>query len=299
MELRQIQYFLAVAKLEHVTEAAHSLHVAQSAISRQIASLEEELGVKLFIREGRNIKITPIGEIFYQYAEAALREIDKAKQEIAEFLDPEKGLIRIGFPSSLAAFTLPMVISAFRDKHPHIDFQLRQGTYPFLINSVKKGEIDLAFVSPLPQDKNIQGQILFVENIVALLPIKHHLAKQKSIQLNELQTDSFVLFPTGYILRDIVVNSCDQMGFTPNISFEGEDMDAIKGLVATGLGVTLLPEVTLTDNVPRGTVKIPIHEPQITRNVGIIIPKNRKLPPSEQLFYDFVTEFFTILNQFT
>jgi LysR family transcriptional activator of glutamate synthase operon len=299
MELRQIQYFIEVAKRQHVTEAAHILHVAQSAISKQIANLEAELGVKLFFREGRNIRITPMGEIFFQYAQSAMRELEKAQQEMDEFLDPEKGTIRVGFPSSLAAHTLPTVISAFRDKYPDIGFQLRQGSYTFLIDAVIKGEVDLAFLGPIPtNEKNIQGEILFLEKIEALLPATHVLAHRSSIHLNELHHDSFVLFPDGFILRNIVVNACNQVGFTPKISFEGEDIDAIKGLVATGLGVTLLPEVTLNDNIPKGTVKVPIYEPHLTRNVGVIFPKNRSLPPSEQLFYHFVTEFFAILDQF-
>ncbi|MCH5584321.1 LysR family transcriptional regulator [Shimazuella sp. AN120528] len=299
MELRQIQYFIEVAEREHMTDAALALHVAQSAVSRQIANLEAELGVQLFIREGRNIRITPIGKIFLHHAKSAVRALANAKQEMDEFLDPEKGTIRIGFPSSLAAHTLPTVISAFRDQHPHIGFQLRQGSYLHLIDAVNKGEIDLAFLGPIPTDeKQIEGKILFLEKIVALLPMDHPMSNAASIHLDDLRNDSFVLFPTGFILRDIVINACTKVGFSPNISFEGEDIDAIKGLVATGLGVTLLPEVTLIDNVPRGTAKVPIHVPNLTRNVGIVIPKNRQLPPSEQLFYDFVTNFFSRLNEF-
>ncbi len=100
MELRQIQYFIEVAKREHFTEASHNLHVAQSALSRQIANLEEELGVSLFIREGRNVKLTAVGRIFLQHMEMAVSEIEKAKQKIDEFLDPERGTIRVGFTSS-------------------------------------------------------------------------------------------------------------------------------------------------------------------------------------------------------
>src|SRR4051794_8126592 len=107
MELRQIQYFIEVAKREHVTEAAVSLHVAQSAVSRQIVNLEAELGVDLFIREGRNVKLTPIGRTFLEHMEEAMKVIDNATREVQEYLDPERGVIRIGFPSSLAAYTLP------------------------------------------------------------------------------------------------------------------------------------------------------------------------------------------------
>ncbi|UOF88662.1 LysR family transcriptional regulator [Fodinisporobacter ferrooxydans] len=300
MELRQIKYFIEVAKREHVSEAADALHVAQSAVSRQIANLESELGIELFIREGRNVRLTAIGKVFLEHMETAMNEIEKAKQEIDEFLDPQKGMIRVGFPSSLASHTLPTVISAFRDKYPGIGFQLRQGSYRYLIESVIKGSIDLAFVGPVPtNEKDIKGHILFVERIVALLSSDHVLADRPSLRLSQLRDDSFVLFPPGFILRDIVVGACKQMGFEPKVSFEGEDIDAIKGLVATGLGITLLPEVTLIDSKPRTTVAIPVIDPNVTRTVGVIIPRYRELPPSEKLFYNFLKEFFAVLNQFS
>ncbi|MFM1651064.1 LysR family transcriptional regulator [Brevibacillus sp. B_LB10_24] len=299
MELRQIQYFIEVAEREHVTEASHVLHVAQSAVSRQIFNLEAELGVTLFIREGRNVRLTPVGKVFLEHMKQAMQVIEKAKLEIEEFLDPQRGTIRVGFPSSLAAYTLPTVISAFREKYPHVKFQLCQGSYRSLIDSVIKGGIDLALLGPVPkQEKQIKGETLFLENIVALLPTNHPLAGQSTLQLSQLREDSFVLFPEGFILREIVVNACRQLGFQPKVSFEGDDIDAIKGLVAAGLGITLLPEITLYDSIPRTTVKIPVTEPAVTRTVGVIIPSDRELPPTEKLFYEFLKEFFAVLSGF-
>lgn len=299
MELRQIQYFIEVAKREHVTEAANALHVAQSAVSRQIANLEAELGVQLLLREGRNVRLTPIGRIFQENAEKALLAIEKAQVEIKEFLDPERGTIRLGFPSSMASHILPRVISAFRAKYPHIGFHLRQGSSRQLIHDLLRGEVELAMVAPVPTDeKEFAGEVFFSEKLVALLPIGHELSDQPLLRLDQLRNQSFVLFPSGFVLNRLVVNACQQMGFTPEISFEGEDIDAIKGLVAAGLGVTLLPEITLQESIPRTTVKIPISEPELTRTVGIIIPKNRELPPSEKLFYQFLQDFFANLDRF-
>lgn len=299
MELRQIQYFIEVARREHVTEAAYALHVAQSAVSRQIFNLEAELGVSLFIREGRNVRLTPIGRMFLEHMQQAMNVIEKAKREVEEYLDPERGVIRIGFPSSLAAYMLPTVISAFRQEHPHVKFHLRQGSYRFLIDAVSKGDIDLALLGPVPmQEKRVEGHILFMENIVALLPSTHLLAKEPSIQLSQLRDDPFVLFPEGFILRDIVVQACSQRGFKPEVSFEGEDIDAIKGLVAAGLGITLIPEITLVDSIPRATVKKTISEGKVTRTVGVIISRERELLPTEEMFYEFLKRFFAVLNRF-
>lgn len=169
MELRQLRYFVEVADREHVSEAAENLHVAQSAISRQIANLEEELGVALFEREGRNIKLTKIGRQFLEHVRTALKAIDYAKEQIDEYLDPHKGTVNIGFPTSLASQVLPSVISAFKQEYPEVDFLLRQGSYKFLIEAVKNRDIDLAFLGPVPtNDSQIEGNILFSESIYAL-----------------------------------------------------------------------------------------------------------------------------------
>jgi len=299
MELRQIQYFIEVATREHMTEAANALHVAQSAISRQIVNLENELGVDLFIREGRRVKLTPLGKIFLDRIKHAMNVIDDATREVKEYLDPEKGTIRIAFPISLAAHTLPSAISSFRMYYPEAKFKLKQGLYNDLIDGVVNGDFNMALIGPVPMEETrVNRKILFTENVVALLPIHHPLADRETLRLRELKNDPFVLLPDGYVFRDIVINACKNLGFQPEIAFEGDDIDALKGLVSAGLGVTLMPEVTLVDSLSRSTVKIPIVEPTVTRTVGVITPKERGLLPTEQLFYQFIQDFFTRLSHF-
>lgn len=299
MEIRQLRYFIEVAEREHISEAAIHLHVAQSAVSRQIANLEDELGVELFERVGRNVKLTQIGKIFSEHSISALQAIDYAKKQIDEYLDPDKGTIKIGFPTSLAGHLLPTVISAFKKEYPNVAFHLRQGSYNYLIDAIKKRELNLAFLGPLPpKDDSINTSILFTENFSVLLPSNHPFAKREKLQLIDLRNDDFILFPEGYVLKKIAVEACNTVGFTPKTSSEGEDMDAIKGLVAAGIGVTLLPESSFYDSTPRFTVKIPIETPIIRRTVGIISPATRELSPSEKVFHQFVTRFFSILGQY-
>lgn len=299
VELRQLRYFVEVAEREHISEAAEHLHVAQSAISRQIANLEEELGTPLFERIGRNVKLTPVGKIFLEHCITALKGIDFAAKQVEEFLDPAKGTIKIGFPTSLASYVLPTVISAFKKEYPEISFHLRQGSYKYLIDAVKNRELNLALLGPLPpKDEAINTTVLFSENIHALLPATHPLAKKESINLVDLRQDQFVLFPEGYILNKVAVDACRSVGFMPNITSEGEDMDALKGLVAAGIGVTLLPESSLYDSTPRMTVKVPIAIPNIRRTVGIIAPTSRDLAPSEEVFVKFISNFYSRLTRF-
>ncbi|NMD69150.1 LysR family transcriptional regulator [Bacillus sp. DNRA2] len=299
MEVRQLRYFCEVANREHVSEAAQFLHIAQSAISRQITNLETELGVQLFEKDGRNVKLTPAGRLFLEHAEIALKSIDYAKKQIDEYLDPERGTIKIGFPTSLASHFLPTVISAFKERYENVGFQLRQGSYRFLIDAVKNREIDIAFLGPVPlDDADVEGHVLFTETISALVPINHHLAKRQKLRLNELRYDEFVLFPEGMILHNIVIDACKQAGFTPRTSTIGEDLDAIKGLVSAGMGVALLPKSTIFDSTPPLTVKIPITSPTVKRTVGLIVPKKRELAPSEKVFFDFVKKFYYQLEQY-
>lgn len=299
VELRQIKYFIEVAKREHVTDAANALHVAQSAVSRQIFNLEAELGVDLFIREGRTVHLTPIGRIFLGQMEQAMNVIDDAKQVVEEFTDPARGTIHVGFPSSLSTYILPTAISAFHKEYPDAKFQLNQGAYHDLKEAVIKGDINMALLGPMPTDREkLQGSILFTENIIAILPANHPLAHVRSLKLNQLQNEPFILFPEGYILREIIEDGCQQLGFQPRVAFEGQDIDAIKGLVSAGLGISLVPEITLVDNLPRGAVRVPVTDPSINRTVGVIIPTERQLLPTEELFYQFLKDFFTRLEKF-
>jgi len=299
MELRQLRYFIEVAEREHISEAAVHLHVAQSAVSRQIANLEDELEVQLFERIGRNVKLTPIGKIFLEHSVSAIKAIDFAKKQIDDYLNPEKGTIKIGFPTSLAGHLLPTVISAFKKEHPNVAFHLRQGSYNYLIEAVKQRELNLAFLGPLPpKDNSLNNTILFTENFSILVNANHPFAKREKIPLIDLRNEDFVLFPEGYIMQKLVFEACNSVGFTPIVSSEGEDMDAIKGLVAAGIGLTLLPESTFYDSTPRFTKKIPIELPNIRRTVGIISPATRNLSPSEKVFQDFVVQFFSLLGQY-
>jgi LysR family transcriptional regulator, transcription activator of glutamate synthase operon len=301
LETRQIQYFLEVAKREHVTEAADALHVAQSSVSRQIFNLESELGVELFIREGRSVKLTPLGRIFFERMKQVWNMMEDAKREVEEYLDPKKGTVRIAFPISMAAHTLPSIIYAFRIRYPEAKFQMSNALYYDLMEGIINGEYNLAMIAPMPnlaKEKKIKGSILFTENIVALIPQHHPLSGRKAVRLRDLRNDPFCVLPEGFVFREQVVQACQEAHFTPKIAFEGKDIDALKGLVSAGLGVALMPEMTLVDNTPRSTVMIPISDANLTRSVGVIYPAQRELLPTEALFYDFLLETYKRLNEF-
>lgn len=297
MELRQLLYFVKVAKKEHVTQAAEELHVAQSAVSRQIHQLEEELGVKLFLQKGRNLQLTPVGQLFYKRIEGILKDLDRSVQEVHNFLDPEFGEIRLGFPHSLGIHLIPEVVSEFRKKHPNVKFRLKQGIYPSLIRDVVAGECDLAFISPFPdQHDAVTGQIVLMEELSAILPPNHPLAECESIALDQLKDEMFVLFSKGYSLRPIVWDACLQAGFTPKISFEGEETDTIRGLVAAGMGVSILPNMSFFQTKTLQPARVCIRDPKVVRPIGLIRRSEEKLSPVAHAFYSFLIDYFERKN---
>ena len=294
MELRQLYYFVKVAQREHVTKAAEELHVAQSAVSRQIHQLEEELGAKLFLQKGRNLQLTPVGALFLKRAEVIIADLERSVLEVQEFLDPEKGEIRLGFPHSLGFSLIPEIVSAFRKLHPNVRFRFKQGMYPSLIHDVTIGTVDLAFVSPCPeQHEHVTGEIVLTEELFAILPPNHPLAGVEAIDLIELKEETFVLFSSGYSLRPIVWDACREAGFTPNIGFEGEETDTIRGLVAAGMGVSLLPEMALHASGPLQPAKVKLRSPHLTRTIGLIYRSNEKLPHVAKVFQKFLLHFFS------
>lgn len=293
MELRQLYYFVKVAKKEHVTQAAEELHVAQSAVSRQIHQLEEELGVKLFLQKGRNLQLTPVGQLFLKRAEVILADLERSIVEIHEFLDPEKGEIRLGFPHSLGVSIIPQVVAAFRKQHPNVKFRFRQGMYPSLIRDMLKGEIDLAFISPFPEQyESLGGEVLLTEELYAILPPGHPLSGEEAIHLSQLKDEVFVLFGEGYSLRPIVWEACQEAGFSPQIGFEGEETETIRGLVAAGMGVSLLPEMALQHSGVLQPAKVRLLSPRVTRTIGIIHRSNEKLPLVAKVFHNFLLQYF-------
>ncbi|GIO52612.1 LysR family transcriptional regulator [Paenibacillus cellulositrophicus] len=293
MELRQLQYFLKVAQKEHVTQAAEELHVAQSAVSRQIHQLEEELGVHLFMQKGRNLQLTPVGQLFCKRVEGILKDLDKAVMEVHEFLDPEQGEIRIGFPHSLGIHLIPSVVAEFKRRYPNVKFRFKQGMFPSLIRDVISAEVDLAFISPFPEKhEHVEGEVILTEELYAILPPNHPLAEKESIKLVELKDEKFVLFSKGYSLRPIVWHACLEAGFTPKIAFEGEETDTIRGLVAAGMGVSILPELALFQTNPLQPARVKISEPKVTRTIGLIHRSDDKLPLVAQSFRTFLLKYF-------
>ncbi len=298
VELRQLQYFVKVARKEHVTQAAEELHVAQSAVSRQMHQLEQELGVDLFIQVGRNLQLTPAGKLFLTRVESILADLERSVVEVRELLDPDHGEVRLGFPHSLGVNLVPSVVAEFRKEHPNVKFRFRQGKFDVLMQAVINSDVDLAFISPFPEiHPEVKGELLLTEQLFAIVPPTHRFAERESIDLAELKDEPFVVFGDGYSLRPIVIEACAKAGFKPTIGFEGEETDTIRGLVAAGMGVSLLPELALLEVSPLQPVKVALHSPRVTRTIGLIRRSGDKLPVVAEKFRRFLIDYFLAREQ--
>lgn len=290
MEWNQFEYFKTVAKMQHITHAAERLSISQPALSRSIAKLEEELGFPLFDRRGKSIVLNRYGQIFLQHVQRAMQEIAEGQQVIHDLLHPDHGTISLSFLHSLGSNVVPGLISKFLSNNPKIQFKLYQNATNFLLAQLDAGEIDLCLCSPVATKEHIQWEPLFAEELFVIVPTDHPLASRSSIELKELKDEPVVTFKEDYGLRILTDHLFKDAGLHPFITFEGEEIITVAGLVEAKLGVALIPHVFGLDNI--NISFLPISKPKCQRIIGIAWTKERYLSPAAQKFKEFVIHSF-------
>ncbi|MFD9213757.1 LysR family transcriptional regulator [Streptomyces sp. NPDC059544] len=262
----RLAYFAGVARHEHVTRAAQELGVPQSTLSRAMVRLEQDLGVTLFTRKGRTVSLTPAGRDFLVSVERALAEVERATEAVRADADPSAGKVAFGFLHTMGSETVPELIRAFRVDHPRIRFTLVQNYGEAMIERLRAGELDLCLTSPVPDAPDLVARRLDEQRLRLVVPDDHRLATRKRIRLAEAADETFVTLEPGYGLRRITDALCAEAGFSPRVAFEGEEAETLRGLVAAGLGVALLPPPA----VPRpGVVELTVTAPRAVREVGV------------------------------
>lgn len=247
MELRHLRYFIAVAEELHFGRAALRLGISQPPLSQQIQALEDELGACLFERTNRRVALSAVGELFLPEARAVLAQLDKALAVARRARQGELGELKVGFTSS-APFTstIPRALRAFRQACPAVHLDLRELSSREVAEAVGEGLLQVGMIRPLePLPGGLEALELFAEPLVAVLPAGHPLALEGAtgIALAELAAEPFVFFPRsfGTGLYDQVLGLARAAGFSPHIVQEASEAMTLIGLVATGLGVTILP----------------------------------------------------------
>ncbi|WP_274561587.1 LysR family transcriptional regulator [Streptomyces spiramyceticus] len=262
----RLTYFAAVARHEHVTRAAHELGVPQSTLSRAMVRLEEDLGVALFARKGRTVSLTPAGRTFLTTVERALAEVERAADSVRADADPATGKVAFGFLHTMGSETVPGLIRAFRADHPRVRFQLVQNYGEAMIERLRAGDLDLCLTSPVPDAPDLVARRLDEQRLRLVVPDDHRLATRKRVRLAEAADETFVTLEPGYGLRRITDDLCAEAGFKPKVAFEGEEAETLRGLVAAGLGVALLPPPAVARP---GVVELTVTAPRAVREIGV------------------------------
>lgn len=251
MELRHLRYFLVVAEEQHFTRAAERLEMQQPPLSHQIRLLEQELGFALFRRHPKGAELTAGGAAFLTEAKAILRSVELAAAKGARAAQGYEGSMAIGFTSSAAAHPLiPAIIRAYRDAYPDVHLDLREGNAAELTEDIEAGKVNLGFLrAPVSQPRGVAFQHLLDEEMLLILPVGHALLGKAratalpTISLKALVDEQFILVrrhgaPGMY---SMLIEACENAGFTPRIASEVERMLTNISLVAAGAGISVVP----------------------------------------------------------
>jgi DNA-binding transcriptional LysR family regulator len=241
MELRQLEYFVAVAEELNFTRAAERVHVAQPGVSAQIRRLERELGQPLLERTSRSVGLTEAGVAVLPHARAALAAVAAARSSVDELAGLLRGRLALGAVTSHNV-DLPALLAAFHRDHPAVEISLTEATSDHLLDALRAGSLDVAIISvgtSMPQ--GIEGEVVTDQTIVAAVSHDHELAAHTTISLDTLRGRDLISLPPGTGLRALLEQACASAGFRPKIAFEASDPETLAQLAAHGLGAAILP----------------------------------------------------------
>ncbi|MEU8245214.1 LysR substrate-binding domain-containing protein [Nonomuraea sp. NPDC048916] len=243
MELRQLEYFVAVAEEQSFTRAAERVHISQSGVSAQIRQLERELGAELFDRSARAVTLTVAGKAAFRHARAALAAAGAVGQAVGEVIDLIRGRLTIGMVIGCTITPLFDALAAFHRAHPGVEISLLEDNSDRLIEGVRTGTVDLALIGAAAATPDgLDALTIISERLVAAVPIAHPLAEQRRVTLRDLGAYPIVCMPPGTGLRTVFDQACAARNLRPMITLQASAADAIADLAARGLGVAILSD---------------------------------------------------------
>lgn len=288
MEFRQLEYFQMVSKLKNFTKAAEKLHVSQPSITNSIRKLENELGVLLLDRNKKRVRLTEEGKVFLNRVNKILFELNDTILEIKDLNCLNKGSIKLGLPPMIGAYLFPDIFTKFKHEYPQLDLKVFEEGSISACNMLEKGELDLGIII-LPKDsKELNTLQLYTEQIVLCVAHDHKFANYKSIHFSQLKDENLILLKEDSFHRKFILQSCINNNFSPNIIFSSNQIETIKGLVESGVGVSFLMEL-VTRNTDR-IVGVPLTEP-IEIKIGLAWKKDKYLSKASRAFIDFIKKY--------
>lgn len=290
MNLYHLRYFVTLAHLEHYTKAAEILAITQPSLSHAISSLEKELGVKLFEKDGRNVALTKCGQAFLTDVEQSLEMLDSSVNKL-KMTGLGEGRIDIGMLRNLSS-TVPKFVKDFLDSNPnkdvHFHFHTSTGLTPDIVRGLKERQYDIAFCSMMDNEPLIEFTPISRQELVLIVPKGHPLEDRDSIDLHETLSYPQVIFSKQSSLRPVIDRLFEMCGGYPQSEYALEEDQAIAGLVSEGFGIAVVPRMPILDYMPVKTIEIV--KPGWERTFYMATLKNVYQAPVVQNFKTFVTE---------
>lgn len=295
MEWHHFEYFKYLAQIENMSECARVLNISQSTLSRAIKNLETELGVPLFNRIGRIIKLNKYGAEFLKTTNNIVEEMDIYKTNIIDSTNVYNGKLKIGFLHSVGVTYISEFLKTFNLKYPNVELKLVQNDAKNLIVMLDKGEVDIIITTVEEMNKHTHFEPLIVEQLYVTVNENHKLGERNEIAIDELIDEKFILLKTNLLLRRQIDEILKSYQFTPKISFEGDEVITIATFISSGLGISILPHLR---NVKIPNLRqIPIKNHDAKRVIGLCYKnKNDVVPIINKAKESLVNYFKTVSN---
>jgi LysR family hydrogen peroxide-inducible transcriptional activator len=281
MNLRDLEYLVALADYRNFRKASEKCFVTQPTLSGQLRKLEEYLGVQLVERTRRSVNITAVGQEVVRRARLILAEAEQIEEVARTFNDPMRGKVRLGLIPTLAPYLLPAVMTTIRDFLPELElFRFEEQTHR-LLERLKALELDAVILALPVESSGLETLPLFQEGFLLAIPEHHRLSGRKFAQVSDLKEESILLLEDGHCLRDQALEVCAHSGATERQGFQGTSLETLRHMVSAGMGVTLMPELAVK-HASSSTLPLrylPFEKPEPSREIGLLFRKSSRRTP--------------------
>ena len=286
MDTDALRWLQQVADGTTVTEVSELESVTQSGVSRALARLEAQIGTPLLRRSGRTLRMTHAGAVFKPHLDALLHHLDDGIAAVSQLIDPDTGTVALAFQQSLGTWLVPDLARSFRTAHPGVRFRLTQVRDEPNSAALDGGNADLELGSRRQPDEEVHTRLIALEPLRLALAREHRLAGQRRVRLADVASEPFIGLRSASALRRLTDDLCEQAGFRPDVIFEGDDLSNVRGFVAAGLGVAVVPapRTGSPEAGPGPVTYLELADPGAVREILLTWSAERRLLPATDLF---------------
>jgi len=280
MELRAIKYLVSLARTGSLSGAAAENFVSQPAVSVALRKLSAELGVRLYGLEGRRVVLTQAGKVVLEYAGKVEELLEELKKRVNDMKALRAGTLKIGTIDAASLYVLPEVFARFHSSYPEIEVQLEIAPTEVLLGSLEEDRIEAAIATlPVPDRERFEVFPIYSESMVLITPRNHTFSRRESVEAEELKGCNFIMFHKGAVTRRIIEDRLKEAGVELRVTMAIDSPEVITRLVSTGLGVSILPERIVEEELGRGVIAgVKVKGVSMERKLGLILKKGSYIP---------------------